>query len=143
MSAYSHTYYSIPESEDMMLDNIEVILLKHNIDDDLSYAIKLSVSEGFTNAMVHGNINTPHKKIIIEVEINQESIRVDILDEGQKGIEKIKNRKAPGLLAEEGRGINLIHHYAKKVFFEEIGSGGLKVTMIFDRKIEKKENILR
>jgi anti-sigma regulatory factor (Ser/Thr protein kinase) len=143
MTTYSHTYFSIPESEGKMLDDIESILHKYNIDSSLSHAVKLSVSEGFTNAMIHGNFRTPHKKIVVEVEINKESIRVDILDEGQKGIEKIKNRQSPSLLSEEGRGINLIQYYVPKVFFEEMDSGGLKVTMIFDRNIEKKENILK
>ncbi len=143
MTTYSFTYYSIPESEDMMLDDIEGILLKNNIECDLSHAAKLSISEGFTNAMIHGNLCTPHKKIIIEIEVNLENLRIDIMDEGEKGIEKINNRKAPEPLAEAGRGINLIQHYSPKVIFEEMESGGLKVTMIFDRNNEKKENILR
>ena len=141
MTGYSFTYYSIPESEDMMLDDIQEILLKYNIEDDLNHAVKLSVSEGFTNAMVHGNFCTPHKKIIIEVDITPKNFRIDIMDEGEKGIEKIKNRKVPGPLAEAGRGINLIQHYAPKVLFEEMESGGLKVTMLFSRNNEKKENI--
>ncbi len=143
MTTYSLSYYSVPESEDKMLDDIEEILRKHNINNDLSHAVRLSVSEGFTNAMVHGNVRTPQKKVIIEVEINRDNFRVDIIDEGIKGIEKIKNRRNPDLLAEDGRGINLIQYYAPKVFFEEMESGGLKVTMIFDRNKEKKEKLLR
>jgi anti-sigma regulatory factor (Ser/Thr protein kinase) len=140
---YRLTYQSVSESEGKMLDDLSAILKKHDITDNLNYAVMLVVSESFTNALVHGNQRNPEKLITLELDITENVCHVSITDEGQQGLEKIKSRGQPDLLSEGGRGIDLIELYAGSVEYIETETGGLKVSVTFDRKIGKNTKIYK
>jgi serine/threonine-protein kinase RsbW len=124
-------YPSVSESEDRFLDDVQSFLDDNGIPEDICRQLLLSVSEAFTNALVHGNQLDSTKAILVRLAVNDSAICADILDQGQGGIERINRRKPSGPLSEGGRGIDLIGHYATTVQFEETESGGLKVSMSF------------
>lgn len=134
MARYELTYPSVVESHDSMLEDLNVLLAQNGITDRIKRDFMVVVSEAFTNAMVHGNELDPAKEIKLVVIINQSGLSADILDQGRHGLERIRSRRRCSLLAESGRGIDLIKHYADSVDFAERGSGGLRVSIKLSRK---------
>ena len=133
MTSIVWLYPSKIESEDRMLTALASFLEESNVDQGCTQAIMLAVSEAFTNAMIHGNCSQPFKKVKVTIDINDLRITADILDDGIGGLERIENRREAGELAENGRGIGLIEHYASEVIFSSLESGGLKVSLTFKR----------
>lgn len=140
ISKKEFTYFSVMASEEKMMNDLESVLDENQVETELSNKIKIAVSEGFTNALLHANKLDKDKKIQISIEINENGVYVDIIDEGVGGLAKIRNKKPPTLVAENGRGVDLIGYYANRVLFKELSSGGLKVSMEFDRKKSKITN---
>lgn len=134
MTCLNRIYSSTIESEETVLADLMSILARNLVDAQTAQEVKLAVSEAFTNAVIHGNRGDSSKKIRLEVDINESRIRTDIIDEGAGGLARIKNRPATGALAENGRGIALIEHYASRTEFRELKSGGLRVSLTFNRQ---------
>ena len=133
MPTYDFTYFSVAESEEEMLDDVTAVLQSNGVDGEVYQKVSLVISEAFTNALVHGNQRNRKKKIKIHIEINEDSITADILDEGKGGLERIRTKRPPELMAENGRGVDLIRHCASGVVFEESESGGLRVSISVER----------
>ncbi len=71
-------------------------------------SIRLILDEAIINAMEHGNLWDPEKKISVIIKKTENSIKVMISDEGD-GFQFSKNFfQAPPSLSERGRGIHLI-----------------------------------
>jgi anti-sigma regulatory factor (Ser/Thr protein kinase) len=134
MPQYTLTYPSVGSSEEKMLDDVQTILKQNKIERELQDGFLLVVSEAFTNAVVHGNERNPQKSVKLLLDINNETLTADIIDEGHGGLKKIKQRRPPSMLSENGRGIDLMKHYAREVSFTETPEGGLRVSIRFDRK---------
>lgn len=132
MPHYEHTYPSVSDSEDQMLDEVMVILETNRVAEELCNHILLAVSEAFTNALVHGNRRDPGKEIKLILHINESDLSADIIDQGQGGLERIEHRRPASVLSECGRGVDLMRHYAGDLRFTEMPDGGLKVTLKFD-----------
>lgn len=117
-----------------MFNEVKSFLLGQGIKKELLYNILLAVSEGFTNALVHGNDYDFSKFIEINIAVNDEEVIADIIDEGNCDLKAINARKPADELQEGGRGIDLIEHYADelKVSKSEI-TGGLRLSMGFRR----------
>ncbi len=139
METYTLIYRSAPESEAAMLDALETLIRREGIEKALAFGFMLAVSEAFTNALLHGNAMDPDKQITIRVKVTEMDLVADIIDEGQRGLEAVRDRRPVDELSENGRGIGLIHHYAHQVEFSETETGGLKVSLSFDRKRYRKE----
>lgn len=137
MAKYEIKYKSIIASEDKMMADLEEILDENTVCGSLKHKFKIAVSEAFTNALLHGNKLEEDKIIILIININDSVLSADIIDQGQEGLEKIRNKKPATLISESGRGIDLIAHFAAKFDYEEISTGGLKVSIKFNR-IERK-----
>jgi len=140
MVHFERQYQSVPESEEVMLDDLKKVLVSAAVRDPLRFRFMLAVSEAFTNALVHGNGKDPSKRVFLVVDINSERLLADVSDEGKRGLEAIPGRRPADLLAENGRGIPLIRHYAQEVKFAETGTGGLKVCLRFDRSTRIAKN---
>lgn len=134
-------YPSVAESEKRMLDDVSAWLRRHPAVGSRFQPICLAVSEAFTNALTHANQYDPEKTITIELSINENTFTADISDEGAGGLAKIRNHKPPGQLADHGRGIDLIEHYASAVTLHETDSGGLRLHIVFDLKTTTKETV--
>ncbi|MBN1211740.1 MAG: ATP-binding protein [candidate division Zixibacteria bacterium] len=135
MERYSLKYPSIPASEDLMLDDLDTLLDRLKLGREMKHKIMLVVSEAYTNAYLHGNQENPATTIKIDLTVNETEITVDISDEGKEreGLVNIENKKPAALFGENGRGIDLMKHYADLVRFERGAKGGLKVITVFFR----------
>lgn len=133
MPLYEYIYPSVAASEEKMLDDVLTALQANAVSKYLLNRFMLVVSEAFTNALEHGNECDPNKKIKLVLDISNELLSADIIDEGRKGLEKIKRRRPPTMLSEGGRGVDLMEHYAGAVRFSETESGGLKVSICFNQ----------
>ncbi len=137
MAEYTYTYPSVLESEDKFLDDLARIVAAEDLDEHLANGFLLTVSEAFTNALVHGNGLDPGKLVTVVVRGTEDGIAADVTDEGRAGIDSIRHRRPAGRLADHGRGIKLMEYYAGRLDFSETPSGGLKVSLAFDRKRER------
>ena len=143
MAMYRHTYQSVPESEEQMMDNLQSILAQHKIEDSLAGAIMLTVSEAFVNAFVHGNKRELNKTIQVEIEITPLTVKASVIDQGERHIDLSGDRPVPDPFSENGRGIAIMRHYATSLIFSGSKSGGLKVSIQFDRKKYYESKILK
>lgn len=131
MSEYQHTYPSADESVDKMMDDVIKLLKQHKISPKLVHEVTLCLSEAFTNAFVHGNRRDPNKIITVRLQLNENEIKADVIDQGKGALKKLKARKPSTLLAEGGRGLEFIEHFADSADYRETEDGGLKVTIVF------------
>ena len=126
-----------------MLDDLSDLLEQLGLSRELKHKIMLVVSEAFTNAYLHGNRQDPDMDIKICLTVNETEISVDISDEGKEreGLKNIENKKPAAVFGENGRGVDLMRHYADTVRFERGEKGGLKVLTTFVREIKNEINI--
>jgi len=94
MSSARFTYRSVLESENKMYNDVKTFLVKQKINSKLINNIMLSVSEAFTNALLHGNQSDPNKSIQILITANNKEITADITDEGHGDVENPDGYKA-------------------------------------------------
>jgi serine/threonine-protein kinase RsbW len=134
MPSYSFRYPSRLESEEQMFDDFEAALKESGVRLKDCRGFLLAVSEAFNNAMVHGNESNPSKQVVVRLDVKETDIIADILDEGQGGLARLQARIPRGLLAEGGRGIDLIAHFADSVDYSQHASGGLLVTISIARR---------
>ncbi len=141
MPCYDFKYKSVLESEEQMYNDIQAVLTENTITGELRRHFSLAVSEGFVNALIHGNQFDPCKNISIHLDIKEEALVADIVDEGERGLERIQQRRSRGELADGGRGINLMGHICDHVKFARSDKGGLKLSISFIRqKINNRKN---
>ncbi|WP_291779500.1 ATP-binding protein [Cecembia sp.] len=121
---------SIKISIPSIIENIKIIESfidnardKYAIDDDIYGNIMISVTEGVTNAIIHGNRLDSSKKVHLELKLDDEQIEFTITDEG-RGFDyaHLQDPTAPENLEKAGgRGIFIIKHLADDVKFEDEG----------------------
>lgn len=117
-----------------MYEDVKSLLVQNGIGGKLRGNILLTVSEGFTNALTHGNKYDSSKFIEITVGINDAIITADITDEGDGDISSINKRKPPELMQEGGRGVDLMESIADSFKITKDGkTGGLRISMTFER----------
>ena len=96
------------------------------------FAMRLSLEEGLTNAIRHGNKLSPDKSVTVACDIDDSFVRVVIEDEG----EGFDPNDVPDPRLEEyierpcGRGLMLMKAYLNRV---EYGDGGRKLTIERER----------
>ena len=137
MAEYKHTYPSVLESEDKFLDDLGLIVAAEGLDAEFANGFLLTVSEAFTNALVHGNGLDPTKLVTVCVRVSDNGVVAQVTDEGRGGLTRIRRRRPAGQLADHGRGIALMQHFAGTLDFEETAAGGLKVSLAFNRIRER------
>ena len=133
MPSYTFKYPSTREANDRMLDDLKRGLLEGQIEPDLINGISLTVSEAFTNAVIHGNREDRTKTVTLHLQVNEDEIVADIIDEGNGGLGRIEARRPSTPYDEGGRGVDLIRHFADTCRFSESAGGGLQVTVRFTR----------
>lgn len=132
------TYVSSLQEVDQLHTDVEQFLIEQGVERTTVNKIMLSISEAATNAVIHGNKYDESKKIELELFINPNWFLADISDEGSGGYARVTGRPRADLLAESGRGVDLINHYADLFEYAELEHGGLKVSIGFDLKKHKK-----
>ncbi len=103
---------------------INSILDFEEIDERLHGNIILAVTEGVTNAVVHGNQNDQHKSVQLEYNSTKDVIGFKIKDQGNGfDYNNIPDPTLPENIEKlSGRGVFLISSLADKVDFQDNGS---------------------
>jgi anti-sigma regulatory factor (Ser/Thr protein kinase) len=92
--------------------------------------ILVSTLEGVNNAILHGNLSDPEKKVEIEISFKGRELKIKITDEGKGFIpKKLPDPTVPeNLESLNGRGVYLMSKLADKIKFTKKGNS---VTMTF------------
>lgn len=141
MPAYDLTYSSVRESENEFFLDLDRIFVENKVDGPDKKHFMVILSEAFTNALIHGNKLDSQKSIKIRLVINQLQLSADIFDEGTGGLANINNRGEADLLAEGGRGIQLMEYFSTETKFQQLAQG-LKVTVILNREPASRKEIV-
>ncbi|MHC4386184.1 MAG: ATP-binding protein [Planctomycetota bacterium] len=99
-------------------------LRSHDFDEDMVFAVHLSLEEAFVNAIKHGNHGDPQKNISVECLITPDKFDISIADEGF-GFDPggIPDPRCDGNLYKScGRGILLIRSYMDVVEYNTRGN---------------------
>lgn len=128
-------FSSVVASEAKLIQQLDEVFAACHVTIDDQRAFTLALTEAFTNALIHGNEFDEEKTIKIRLDINDSTLRADIIDQGTNGLEKVNQPRRADLLADGGRGIGLMEHYVNDVQFKQTEEGGLKVSIMLKRKL--------
>jgi anti-sigma B factor antagonist len=131
---FDFKYKSILESEERMYQDVRGVLENSGLPDRLSRKVILAISEGFTNALIHGNKFDPEKEIEILLLINNEVVIADIIDEGVGQPDSLRARQPSLPTQEGGRGIDIMESLADAFDAIRARTGGLRISMRFERR---------
>jgi serine/threonine-protein kinase RsbW len=120
-----------------LVDNIRIVESfidnakeKFDLDDDIYGNIMIAVTESVINAIKHGNKGDKNKKVLLSLNIKDDSIIFTIEDEGRGfDYDALPDPTAPENLEKlGGRGIFLMRNLADEVKFT---NNGRTVEMVF------------
>ena len=108
------------QAEDALVCEVQ----RHGFSEEATFAIKLALEEGLTNAVRHGNHLDPNKQVHATYDINSEQAVITITDQGD-GFDPAKvpdptlneNIEKPA-----GRGIMLMFAYMDEVEYSQQGT---------------------
>ncbi|HIF00027.1 MAG TPA: ATP-binding protein [Planctomycetes bacterium] len=138
MPAASQLNVQIPSDTTEALavqEQIVALMEKHDYSMRDIFAMRLSLEEGITNAIKHGNGGDPNKKVSISADVSDERLRVEVADEG----EGFDPKDVPDPTDIDfidracGRGLMLMRAYLNSFEYSE---GGTKLTMERERNSE-------
>ena len=119
-------------------ENIELVqvvldesLRRLECDEDTRYWVGIAVREAVANAIKHGNLQDPGKKVEIELRVDGEDLVIRVLDEGH-GFDpgRVADPLAPeNLLKPDGRGIFYMGKFMDGVEYRFRDGGGTEVTL--------------
>ena len=119
-------------------ENIELVqvvldesLRRLECDEDTRYWVGIAVREAVANAIKHGNLQNPVKKVEIDLRVEGEELVISVLDEGL-GFDpgQVANPLDPeNLLKPDGRGIFYMGKFMDGVEYRFRDSGGTEVTL--------------
>jgi serine/threonine-protein kinase RsbW len=94
----------------------------------------LAITEGTTNAIIHGNKKSPEKNVIIDAVIDDTFLTYHIKDQGTGFIpENVPDPTEPeNLLKDSGRGLYLMRIYADELKYN-ITDSGTELILILKR----------
>ena len=113
-------------------DFIESNLEKLGIDKSLIVDIAISVTELINNAIIHGNKGDPSKKVKVRLAVEDGTVCVDIVDQGE-GFDpsSVPNPLAEeNLLKEVGRGIFIARSLVDDLQFHREPGWGTRASMV-------------
>lgn len=96
----------------------------HDFDEDMVFAVHLSLEEAFVNAIKHGNHDDPEKNILVDCLITPEKFDISVTDEGF-GFDPngVPDPRCNGNLYKScGRGVLLIQSYMDVVEYNGRGN---------------------
>jgi serine/threonine-protein kinase RsbW len=108
---------------------IDKVCADLHIQEDLYGNVLIAVTEAVNNAIIHGNLFSESKSVVIEVSEDENSFYFRIMDEGH-GFDflNLPDPTAPeNIEKENGRGIFLIKNLADDLIYENNGSTALIV----------------
>lgn len=123
---------SIPENIVLLEPFVEKAKPYCHVSNEQYHNILLVLTEAVNNSIVHGNRADPDKKVRIQMNINTQSLRFVVQDEGHGfDLSQIPDPTSPNQLTQpNGRGVFLMRCLADTVSFAE---NGRKVFIYFNR----------
>jgi serine/threonine-protein kinase RsbW len=103
----------------------ELLARDAGFDEDTASQIAMVAREAVINAILHGNKQDPAKQVQVSFELNDESLRIEIADEGP-GLDPdtVPDPLAPeNILRSSGRGIFLMRAIMDEVHFHQLDPG--------------------
>jgi serine/threonine-protein kinase RsbW len=103
-------------------------------DPEEEFRFAVCVSEAYTNAVIHGNKSNPTKSVDVTFTWDEETVRVDLEDEGEAKPEDLHlDDLRPDINCEKsyGRGVGIMKLFADRVEVGERQGGGLRVSISF------------
>lgn len=103
-------------------------------DPEEAFRFVVCVSEAYTNAFIHGNKANPSKSINVVFAWDEETVRVDVEDQGEGTPEALHlDDSRPNIDCEKssGRGVGIMKLFADKLEVRERQEGGLRVSISF------------
>lgn len=115
---------SLNSEIDKVENFLKSIFLYNNISNKCFNPVFLCISEATTNSIVHGNKKDHRKKVELNVDCINKSIKVRITDEGDGfDSKRVPDPTHPkNLLKEKGRGIHIIKSIARNVRYNDKGN---------------------
>ncbi len=122
---------SIPENLRKVEKLIDEISVLYSLESDMYGKVLIACIEAVNNSIVHGNKSNPEKFVAIEVENNNEKLKILVEDEGTGfDYNHIPDPTAPDNIENiHGRGVFLMNHLSDEVNFLDNGAG---VELIFN-----------
>jgi serine/threonine-protein kinase RsbW len=121
----SMTLESDLASVDPVEAKAELLARDAGFDEDTASQIAMVAREAVINAILHGNKQDPAKQVQVSFELNDESLRIEIADEGP-GLDPdtVPDPLAPeNILRSSGRGIFLMRAIMDEVHFHQLDPG--------------------
>jgi len=127
---------SLPENLKWVYSISQTLLKEIPLDERTSHFLLVAISEGFTNAVVHGNDMNPDKWVQMTFRIGQDFIRIEVEDEGVLPIHRdiAELTELAGPEEDSGRGLALIKDLVDEVSVETNSEGGNR--LVFTRYFE-------
>ena len=103
--------------------------------ENAAFAVRLALDEALANAIRHGNQNDPAKRVFVDYAVDDDAVRISILDEGP-GFDP---DTVPDPTLDEnlerpcGRGVMLMRAYMTEVAYNATGN---RVTMVKRRNCQ-------
>ena len=122
---------SLPENLNLVENLIDEISIKYSLESDIYGKVLVACTEAVNNSIVHGNKSDPKKLVAIEIESNNDKLKIKVKDEGPGfDYKHIPDPTAPENIENiHGRGVFLMKHLSDEMNFMENGSG---VELIFN-----------
>ena len=130
----SMTLESDLASVDPVEAKAELLAREAGFDEDTASQIAMVAREAVINAILHGNKKDPAQQVHCSFELNDESLRIKIADEGP-GLDPdtVPDPLAPeNILRSSGRGIFLMRAIMDEVHFHQL-EPGTEIEMIKHR----------
>ncbi len=123
--SYENKFKSTPENLPKIENYFNEIFSPLNLPEKKLNLLLLALSEAASNCIKHGNNSDPNKEVQIRIEIDAETIRVELKDEGQ-GFDPtiIPDPTTPeNIMKEHGRGIHIMKAFVDKLTYEKTSDG--------------------
>jgi serine/threonine-protein kinase RsbW len=119
-------------------ENIELVqvvlrdaLVQLGMDEDARHWVDVAVREAIANAIKHGNLQNPEKKVHVDLSLDGDELVIQVGDEGP-GFDpaQIHDPLAPeNLLRPNGRGIFYMKSFMDEIHYGTRPEGGTVVTL--------------
>jgi len=115
---------SDPKNLRLVENLIEELSAKHRIEDEVYGKILVATIEAVNNAIIHGNKSDSNKKVDINLELDDEQVKVKVRDEGEGfDHENVPDPTAPENIENiHGRGVFLMKRLSDEIHFNDKGT---------------------
>lgn len=123
---------SVADNIETVVDEAQAFVEAHHIDEELAYRVVLLASEAVTNAMKHGNKFKSSKRVVFDLVVMPDEVKIVVEDEGEGFVrDAVADPLATNnLMRDSGRGLFLMEELADEVRYE---LGGRRLCLRLDR----------